>query len=425
MIKFWFYVYNIKLLPLLWLALKILSIFNPKIKEGFKGRKNQNLQNIIPQNNKKTVLIHSSSLGEYQQSIPIVEKLRELNFNVVLSFFSPSGYKNAKIIYDDVKKIYLPIDTYKNAKNFLDTISPDIIILMRYDLWFNFLYNAKKRKIKIIIANSRYDENDISLKIPILRSFKKAMYSMIDIMFAIDETDYENFSKMMSDTNCKVIKAGDSKFERVYEASKAIKIQEVIDKTIIENKKVFVIGSSWKEDEEIILPVVNKIIRYENLLTILVPHEPKETKISAIEKNIETNYPNLKTIWFSNLENYKNENLIIVDSIGKLMGLYSIAYLAYVGGGFKTGLHNVLEPAIFNIPVFFANEEKNSDEDEIMISKGCGIKVESKKQFYKEFRSILKDKDYYECRSGKCKEIFTENMGTTKKIIENIINQNV
>ncbi len=177
-------------------------------------------------------------------------------------------------------------------------------------------------------------------------------------------------------------------------------------------------GSSWKDDEDVILPVLNKIDNYEeDLLTFLVPHEPKETKIKAIEDFIINNYPNLKTIRYSHLQNFSYQNIIIVDKIGILYSLYSIAYAAYVGGGFRTGMHNILEPAIFNMPVFFANDVKNSDEDEILISSGCGILVEDSKQFYKIFRSILADKKLRDSIGEKCKFVFENNLGIAGKVI--------
>ena len=424
MLKFWFGVYNFFLLPLLWTGFRILSLFNPKIAEGFKGRKNIS-EEIRKWDFKdgKRVIIHSSSLGEYQQAIPIMNELRNHGYNVIVTFFSPSGYRNSGIPHPDVKKSYLPFDSYGGVNDFIETIKPDMLILMRYDLWFNFLYSAGKHGAKIIIANARYDENDFWWNLLIVRSFKKTMYGMIDKMFAIDKSDFDNYRMLMKGTKTEIILAGDSKFERVVEASKNPKNKESLDAGVYSGRKVFVIGSSWKDDEDIILPVVNKLMKFEkNLLTIIVPHEPKETKILAIEKNLEESYTNLKSIRYSALENYGGENIIIVDCIGKLMGLYSIAYAAYVGGGFRTGLHNVLEPAVYNIPVLFSNKVKNSDEDEILSGKGCGIIVDSRDTFYRELRKVLSDKDYYDKLRCGCRTVFEENLGTTKKIIQNIIN---
>ncbi|TRZ65891.1 hypothetical protein D4R20_01410 [bacterium] len=423
MLRFWFVVYNVKLLPLLWLFFKIYSFFNSKFKEGFAGRKDIfsriTSHTFIP--GRKSILIHSSSLGEYQQALPIVEELKKGNFNIILSFFSPSGYKNSKNTDDSILKIYLPFDSVWKVRKFFDLLNLDTIILMRYDLWFNFLYEAKKRRTRTVIANARYDENDRTWRIPLVKSFKKALFGMIDKLFVIDDEDYLNYKKELKGFKSDIIKVGDSKYERVYEAAKGFNKEEIIGSNIINGKKVFVIGSSWKEDEEIILPVLNKIIEIDSLLlTFLVPHEPKETKLAIIEKNIASKYENLKVIRFSNLSNYKDENIIIVDSIGKLTKLYSIACLSYVGGGFRSGLHNILEPVIFNVPVFFSNAVKNSDEDEFLISKGCGILVENRNGFYRDFRRLLSDDELCKQLSDKCKTVFEEKLGTAKKIVKNL-----
>jgi 3-deoxy-D-manno-octulosonic-acid transferase len=158
----------------------------------------------------------------------------------------------------------------------------------------------------------------------------------------------------------------------------------------------------------------------KNLFTFLVPHEPKETKISIIEKKINSKYNNLRSLRLSNIENYNGENLVIVDCVGKLMNLYSVAYMSYVGGGFRSGLHNVLEPAVFNIPVFFSNEVKNSDEDEILLKSGGGLLVKNQKQFYRDFRRILDDSSLKEKIGMKNKKVFEHKLGTTERILNHI-----
>lgn len=423
MSKFWFLIYNIILIPIIWVFFRIYSLFNFKVREGFSGRKKSlsELEHnpLIHNKNKKNILIHSSSFGEYQQALPIIEELKKRDFNIILSFFSPSGFKNSKIPYDDIIKIYLPFDSYFKIKKFFKLVNPDLIILIRYDLWFNFLFRARKKKIRTIIANARFDENDIYWKLPVIKSFKKTLFNLIDKLFVIDEEDEINYKRILNQKSSSIIKVGDSKFERVFEASKNIKKENVLDEEIIKGKKVFVIGSSWKEDEEIILPVVNKIIEIDSsLLTVLVPHEPKETKLLMIEKNIREKYVNLNTIRYSNIKSYNNENIIIIDSIGKLMNLYSQAYVSYVGGGFHSGLHNILEPVIFNMPVFFSNEVKNSDEDEVLLNAGCGILVTDKKQFYRIFREIIEDPEHRNYIADKCKLVFEKKLGTAKKIVE-------
>ena len=422
---FWLFLYNTLFLPLVWIFFKIYSLFNEKVRAGFTGRSEifTSLNNSLSDldKNKKTVLIHCASLGEYQQALPFLEELVKKNYNIVLSFFSPSGYKNAKIPQGNIIKCYLPFDSKSAVKKFLSVINPDKIFFIRYDLWLNLLNEAKKKNASLYLVNARYDEKDITWKLPAAVSFKQYLYGMLDKIFVIDEYDEKNYKEQLKNYKTEIIKVGDSKFERVYESSKKIQAKKIIDEKITDGKKIFVMGSSWKDDEDIILPVLDKIANYEeNLLTFLVPHEPKETKIKAIENFIDENYPNLKTIRYSHLNKYSYQNIIIVDTIGILYSLYSIAYASYVGGGHKTGLHNILEPAIFNMPVFFSNTVKNSDEDEILISSGCGILVNDAKDFYKNFRSILADKHLRNSIGEKCKFVFENNLGIAKKVINDI-----
>lgn len=417
----WYVIYNLFGVPSIWLFFRVYSVFNSKVREGFKSRKDlfdKLDKSFSVLKGSKNVIIHCSSLGEFQQSIPLIEELNKKNYNIAVSFFSPSGYINSKLNFPKTVKTYLPLDSVSNQKKILELTKPDLIIFIRYDLWYNLLYESKRRNIKTVLANARYDEKDITWNLPVVASFKKALYSMIDTIFVIDEYDETNYRKKLKGTETKIIKIGDSKFERVYQSAKEYMKEKILPDNITKAKKLFIVGSSWKEDEDVVLPAINKIIKYEkNLLTLLVPHEPKETKIIAIEENMRSRYPQIKTIRYSQLENYSGENLIIVDRIGILSKLYSAALVSYVGGGFKTGLHNILEPAIFNMPILFSNEVKNSDEDEILLKYGCGILVKGTKDFYKNLRKILKDENFRKETGDKCREVFRDNLNVSEKII--------
>jgi len=420
----WYLIYNVIGVPSLWLFFNIYSIFNSKVREGLKERRDlfsELHKSLSALGDRTNVLIHSSSLGEYQQALPLVDELKKKNYNVILSFFSPSGFNNSKITFSSAAKTYIPLDSASRQRRFLDIINPKIIIFIRYDLWFNLLHEAKNRNITTVLANARYDENDSSWKIPVVSSFKKTLYGMIDTIFVIDDYDEINYRKKLKGEDVKVIKIGDSKFERVYQSAKNVVTKDILPDKIVSGKKVFVIGSSWKDDEDVILPAIDKSLEFDtDLLTILVPHEPKDSKLEALERSIENKYKKIRTIRYSRIASYDGEHLIIVDKIGMLSKLYSIAYLSYVGGGFKTGLHNILEPAIFNMPILFSNDVKNSDEDEILIENGCGIVITDTKQFYRIFREILKDKNYRDQIGSKCELVFKDNLNVAEKIIEKI-----
>lgn len=420
----WSVIYNVIGIPSIWLFFRVYSIFNSKVREGLRDRRDLFTKldkSLSVLKSSRRVLIHCSSLGEFQQAIPLAEELAGKNYGTVMSFFSPSGFNNSKINFPEAIKTYLPLDSLSNERKLLDAIDPEIIIFMRYDLWFNLLYEAGKRGIKTVVANARYDEKDITWNFPVVSSFKKTLYGMIDTIFVIDKFDEDNYRKKLSGLKTEVIKIGDSKFERVYDSMKNFSGENVLPEKVTKGKKIFIIGSSWKEDEEVLLPAIDKAMRYEpNLLTIIVPHEPKESKLALIEKTIDSRYPAINSIRYSQLDNFSRQNLIIVDKIGILSKLYSTAYMSYVGGGFKTGLHNILEPAIFNMPVLFSNDVKNSDEDEILLKYGCGIPVTDTRQFYRVFREILKDRNLRNDIGNRCHLVFKDNVNVAEKIVNNI-----
>ena len=178
------------------------------------------------------------------------------------------------------------------------------------------------------------------------------------------------------------------------------------------------LGSTWEADEEVILPAIKKILKYmDNILVVIAPHEPTPKRLEELEYS----FSETSTIRFSYKNDYKNEKIILIDSIGILLTLYFYADLAYVGGSFKQGIHNVIEPAVYGIPVIFGPKNKNSQEAQIMIEKGCGIVIKNKKEAYRAFRSLLSD-------DKKRKELGTisgnyvnKNIGATEKIIKEII----
>lgn len=421
--ELWLGIYNVLGVPVMWMAFRILALFNSKIREGLGGRRDlfsELSKSLSLSGGGKTVVIHSSSLGEYQQSLPLADELLKKGYLVVHSFFSPSGYRNCKISGARQIKTYLPFDSYSGASGFLDILKPEMMIFMRYDLWYNIVYISRKRNVRLVVANARFDEKDRTWTLPVVSSFKKTMYRMLDDVFVIDEFDEKCYKKILDGYGPRVVKAGDSKFERVLNSAKTAGVEGIFEGVGLEDKKVFVMGSSWKDDEEVILPAVNKALEFDkDILVMLVPHEPKETKIQAIEKSL-ARFENISHLRLSAINEYAGENLIIIDRVGILSRLYSVAYASYVGGGFRTGLHNILEPAIFNMPIFFANKVKNSDEDEILIAEGCAIVVTDTRQFYRRFREILTNRKLRDEMGSRCKEVFRNSSGIAESIVKHI-----
>jgi len=346
--KLWFVLYNIFVIPGLYFFFRVASLFNEKIKRGFEERKNQfpKLQKIISEldRSKKLVWFHSSSLGEFEQAKPIIQKLREeQTVNILITFFSPSGYENSlKYPYADVIA-YLPIDTVKDVSKFLTISKPDFVVFMRYDIWPNLIWELGNRNIPSMIVDATMHKNS-NRKLPLIKNFHNSLYRNFSKILTVSEDDLNSFKDFDIDINNLAV-IGETRFDRVYQKSLLAKDKELFREKLFEGKKVFVIGSSSEYDETVVFPAFEKLLKNDpDCVLIIAPHEPN---LITLEK-IENTFAGIeRTIRFSSKNNYQDEKIIIIDSIGILLTLYFYADAVYVGGSFKEGVHNVLEPAVY------------------------------------------------------------------------------
>ncbi len=431
----WSILYNLLFLPVFWLSAKLLSIFNAKLKASFRGRKDlfkhleAKVKTLDP--SKKNILIHCASLGEFEQAKPIIDELdKSGKYNFIVSFFSPSGFNHSKLdsaIKSKIVKTYLPYDTPSKVKQFLDIVNPVSTVFIKYDLWLNLIKNLKERGIFTVVVNSAFDIRRFKWRFGLSLAYKKTIYEMIDVIGVTEDEDREHFCKLLDDCS-QVLVFGDTKYERISKAREVSSEKVLINGNILTDKNVFVVGSSWDKDEDVIFPVLDKIssngISEElSLVTIIAPHEPTEDTMEDIEYDLRTKYPGLTSIRYSELNKYKDENLIIIDCIGILMGLYKYADVAYVGGGFQTGMHNVLEPAGYGIPVLFGNEKLSEDAEHLM-KNGGGIKIDDSKELFKNLVNLLKKEDIRADIGKKSLSVFDSKNEASKKIAE-IINNKV
>lgn len=413
----WFYFYNIIPLPLLKLVIYLASPFDKKIREGIRGRKRLYEDLIINlsglDRSKNLIWFHSSSMGEFEQAKPIIEQIkRNVEINVLVTFFSPSGYKNSlKYPHADVIS-YLPFDDVGKSKRFISLVRPSAVIFMRYDFWPNVLWILNQLKIPTFIVDATM-KVDSRRKWPIAKQFHDSLFKNFLRILTISEKDKESFKDFnISDEILEVV--GDTRFDRVYQKSIEAKRKNLFREEIIKNKKVLVLGSTWEADDEIILPAIKKLFKYTNdVLVVIAPHEPTTKRLEELEYALK----DISNIRFSFKNDYKDEKIILVDSIGILLTLYYYADIAYVGGSFKVGIHNVLEPAVYGIPVIFGPRNKNSQEALKMISLGCGIEIKTKTEAYKVFRELLVKNEKRKEIGNISLDYVQKNVGATEKII--------
>jgi len=419
--KIWFVVYNTLVVPFLFITIRIIGLFKEKFKRGIQGRKRLFEELILNaaslDKSKKLVWIHSSSMGEFEQAKPIVEELKkDENLNILITFFSPSGYENSKRYpYADLVS-YIPFDTNSRAKRFLVIVRPDLAIMMRYDIWPNHIWAMKKFNVPAYLVDATMKKNS-PRKFPLIKNFHEILFKDITKILTVSKSDSDGFKEFgCSDNQIKIV--GDTRFDRVYQRSLKAKEKNLIKEEILKGKKVFAAGSTWGMDEDVIVPAFIKLAKYDKEIILLIaPHEPTVQHLEKLENDFSGEF---ETIRFSFLNNYKNERVIIIDSVGILLTLYTYADAAFIGGSFKQSIHNVLEAAVYGIPVLFGPKIDNSQESKELLRRDGGILIRNKREAYRQLRTLFSNDKLRKAKGKICYNYVQENLGATEKIISEI-----
>ncbi|WP_417876184.1 3-deoxy-D-manno-octulosonic acid transferase [Winogradskyella sediminis] len=392
--------------------IKIAALFNSKLKQGVLGRKQTftKLENAIkPQD--KTFWFHCASLGEYEQGLPVFEALvaKQPNYKVVISFFSPSGFeirKNAKIA--DVV-VYMPLDTTANAKRFLDLVHPDYTLFVKYEIWPNVLHELKKRDLKAILISAVFRRDHSFFKW--YGSYTKSALFSFNHIFTQDDN-----SKILLNTinYYKVSVSGDTRFDRV---SNQLQVDNTVSfiEAFKDKKTCIAFGSTWPEDDKLFMNFINNY-KNSDVKFIIAPHNVKSSYIASLKSQLQ-----VKTICYSEL--HENSNLadykvFILDTIGYLSKVYSYADIAYVGGGAgTTGLHNILEPAVFGIPILIGKNYNKFPEAKALISLGGVTSVASSSAFDSILEALLTDQKLRKKQGEITRTYITSNTGAVDKIM--------
>jgi 3-deoxy-D-manno-octulosonic-acid transferase len=421
---FWQIFYNIIIVPVAKVLIPVIGLFDKKMRRGIEGRKDllekfkKDIGNLKPPPGAvqtQRVWFHSSSMGEFEQAKPIIAELKRRfpAIEIIVSFFSPSGYDHSRSYKFANIITYIPFDTPSDAKKFIEIMKPTVAIMVRYDVWPNHIWTLHAMNIPTFIANATLSQTT-SRTLPILKQFHYGLYNSIDYILTVSESDAKMFESFHLDHS--IIKTiGDTRYDQVIQRSADAKTRQLFPETFIKGKQVIVIGSSWEDDENVLLPVVQRLIEENfSLVVVLVPHEPNEENLERIEKAMNGRTPTLR---FSMLSGHKDERFIIVDSIGILMALYRYADIAYVGGSFHQGIHNVLEPAVYGIPIIVGPKHENSQEAIKMVELGAIFVGANELDMYGEIRSLLSN-DLRRIDAGKkALDYVNENAGATQRIL--------
>lgn len=395
-----------------------ISWFNKKIKLFLNGRKNTFQQLSKIKTADRVIWFHCASLGEFEQGRPLIEQIKTQypTVKIVLSFFSPSGYEIQKNYEFASVVCYLPLDTNKNAQKFLDLIHPEIAIFVKYEFWPNILKELKIRNINTLLVSAIFREDQVFFK---QNTFtKQFMQNSLKTFthFFVQDTNSKKLLNGIKFDNVTV--AGDTRFDRVYNNSLENHKLDFVESFLkLTTNSVLVAGSTWKKDEELLVNYINEKAS-DNQQFIIAPHNINFEDIKNLKNNILK-----KTILFSEISNVIDidAQVLIIDTIGLLNKIYRYGTIAFVGGGFGTGIHNILEPTTFGVPILIGPKyHKFKEAIDLIKLKGCFV-VNNQLEFNKTLVNFNNKKELEKVKMINDKYV-QKNIGATLCIINYIKN---
>ena len=400
--------------------LPIAALFSPKLKRFVKGRKEVFKTLSLELNpTKKTIWMHSASLGEYEQGVPVLEKIRQCypEHQIVLSFFSPSGFEVKKNTPLADKVVYLPVDSLHNAMRFVKVIKPSLAIFVKYEVWPNYMTALQQAEIPSILIAAIFRPNHIYFKW-YGRFMRKSLHKFSHIFVQ----DISSQALVKDSGYAQVSVAGDTRFDRVSRLSKHTEAlpketQEILT-AFSSEKPLFVGGSVWPEDMSILGVALEK--NSHNIKFVLAPHKVDKASVETILQVLPIQLQK-QSVWLSktNPQEASKASVIIIDRIGILNQIYPLAQMAYVGGGFKTGLHNTLEAAVYGIPLAIGPNFNKFKEAKDLVALG-GIQVIITTENATQFLELAVEKPYIEKIKGIQTSYISAQLGASSKIMSQI-----
>ena len=387
----------------------ILSLFNEKVRKMWRGERHaiRTIKEKIDPN-AQYVWFHAASLGEFEQGRPLMEQLRREHpeYKILLTFFSPSGYEVRKN-YEGADIIcYLPLDTILNARRFLRTIRPVMAFFIKYEFWYNYLHILRHRGVPVYSVSSIFRPGQV-----FFRWYGKQYSRVLKCFthfFVQNEVSRELLSTIGIDN---VTVVGDTRFDRVLQIKEAAKQLPIVEQ-FKGNSKCFIAGSSWQPDEEIFIPWLNE---HKDWKVVIAPHVIGEDHLQQIEKMLEGR----KVVRYTEAteENVKGAEVLIVNCFGLLSSIYHYADVTYVGGGFGVGIHNTLEAAVWDVPVFFGPNNQRFQEAQGLKNCGGGLEIANANDFLRYMKGFEEHPELMKELGEKAGQYVASLAGATQKVL--------
>ena len=393
-------------------AIKVAAHWNPKARLWVDGRKGifERLHEAVG-DGKRVVWIHVSSLGEFEQGRPVIEMIHERHpeYRILLTFFSPSGYEIRKNYPAADMVFYLPADTVANARRFLDIVRPEAAIFVKYDYWLNYLAELRRREIRTYIFSSLFRPDSVFFR-PWGGAFRRALQTF-DTIFVQNNASKRLLAGIGFDN---VVVAGDTRFDRAAALPSQAARYPLIER-FKGDKRLFIVGSSWRPDEDILIPFINN---HPEIKFIVAPHEMEEPRIERLMS--ECRGGAVRYSRCGENSDVASAHLMIVDVIGILNQLYQYAEWCYIGGGFGVCIHNTQEPATYGMPIAFGPKYHKFKESCDMIALGACRSVTTTAELEEWFAPLEADEELRLRTARKAADYIAANKGATNLIVKTI-----
>lgn len=377
--------------------------------EGRKGLFERMRAKIDPK--ARIVWLHVASLGEFEQGRPIIEEIRRSHpaYKILLTFFSPSGYEIRKNYAGADYIFYLPIDTRRNVRQFLDIAHPEVAIFVKYEFWLNMLTELRRRRIRTFVVSSIFRRNSVFFRF-YGGPWREALETF-EVLFVQNEESKRLLAELGFDN---VTIAGDTRFDRVAEIARSAKRVELIER-FKGDQKLFIAGSTWGPDEELLIPLMNE---NPTLKFIIAPHEMDEGRIAHLME--ATKGGAVRYTQCTAESDLKEKQLLILDTVGILASAYGSASWGYIGGGFGVGIHNTLEAATFGLPIAFGPKYQKFKEACDLLSLGAARSVKSYEELKEWFSPLRDDEQQLAATSHLARDYTHSHQGATRTITQTI-----
>lgn len=358
--------------------------------------------------NHQYIWFHAASLGEFEQGRPLMERIRAdyPEYKILLTFFSPSGYEVRKNYEHADIVCYLPVDTIRNARRFLRTVRPCMAFFIKYEFWYNYLHILKHRNVPVYSVSSIFRESQI-----FFHWYGMGYGRVLKCFTHFFVQNHQSVELLNRLGIRKVDVVGDTRFDRVLQIKELAKQLPIVE-AFKDGRKVFVAGSSWEPDEDIFIPFMSE---HRDWKLIIAPHVIAESHLRAIEQKLQ-----LRTVRYTQTtpEEARDAQCLIIDCFGLLSSVYHYGEVAYVGGGFGAGIHNVLEAAVWGIPVIFGPNNQRFQEAQQLKRVHAGIEITDRSSFASVMSRFMTHADVLQ-QCGQAAESFVvDRAGATGKILK-------